>query len=252
MPLYVLDTDECLSLQEPAVALRGGHLAADAAFSAPRFVRVRHTMLTHIEREPEGHRPPRHHDALAEGQRFIGYLYGPPAVLEAAAQLPQSFLTAGGRYRTSGLGECRISLTAETLQADRPATDRLAVWLLSPAILLDDAGMYTARPSVLRTYLDLLLPDGITVTALEARWVRGCTVSGWRQSWGAPTWQHQAYGAGSVFLVNTSAPVSPDLLERRAIGERTAEGYGMFRLLPCEALGIEWEASALPPVGQAQ
>ena len=239
MPLYVLDTPACLALSEPAVALRGGHLAVDAAFSDPRFVRVRRTRLPRRERGPHGRTQGVTHEALAEGQRFIGYLYGPRPVLEAAAQLPRTFLTAGGRYRTGGLGECRIRLDAEGPQQPRPMTDLLAVWLLSPAVLFDENGMYAARPAVLREYLDLLLaPDGLRVTALDARWVRGCTVAGWRQSWGTPAWAHAAYAAGSVFLVRTSAPVDPRTLEGRAVGERTAEGFGTFRILPAETLGI--------------
>jgi CRISPR-associated protein Csx10 len=158
-------------------------------------------------------------------------LTGPIAAVRGA--IPD-WLTAprrvllGGRRSTGGAVD--LSTGPAVPQPPR-VTDRIVLRLLSPAVLVDNAG----RPA--RTPDAALLTDILGVRVEMSHhpgWTRLTTVGGWHAASNLPKPDELAVTAGSVFeLLFPEGPPGPEALTAllvQGIGLRRAEGYGWIEI----------------------
>jgi CRISPR-associated protein Csx10 len=184
------------------------------------------------------------HGALPAGTALTGYIYGRDAWLERSRPL-----RLGGRRTVSGSADYQaVPLTPDEEQCmpndwpglaartgpGQPAGSqipsgsrddtRLVIRLASPAVFVDAAG----RPSLVPDpALDL---DG---AAVERRWTRPVTWSGWHAASRLPKPDEICAIAGSTFRLTGSPGTLRDLagrLPREGIGLRRAEGFGDIRI----------------------
>ncbi len=215
------------------IPLRSGLLAADAAFTELRMPVLHRGILIRHEQDAPGR--PAHFfriRTLSEGQRLTGRIGGDPALLQAVADsLRKDPLISLGRGRHAGLGLCRMALQPLP-EMPSCVTDTAAVWLGSPAVLLDDNAMYQCRPELFRFYLELLLPPGIRIAQELGRWVRYADIAPRHPVCPA----FRAYAGGTVFLYRFTSAFDLAALAGRRIGEMTADGFGEFRIIPADRL----------------
>ncbi|MFN2496725.1 MAG: RAMP superfamily CRISPR-associated protein [Pseudonocardiaceae bacterium] len=124
---------------------------------------------------------------------------------------------------------------------DLAAGQRVVVWLTSPAVVRDSATGATG-PAALDTALHELTGDALVV---RDRHVGEMAVQGVNRWWGTITPVARAAAAGSVLLVEVTAPVRADEVlgwEHQGLGERQRDGFG--RLLITDPLPGPLEVSS--------
>jgi CRISPR-associated protein Csx10 len=184
------------------------------------------------------------HGALPAGTALTGYIYGRHTWLERPRQL-----RLGGRRTVGGSGDYHAvplgpaeernmpndwpGLAASTGSA-QPAGNqipagnrddtRLVIRLASPAVFVDAAGRPTLEPD---PFLDL---DG---AAVERRWTRPVTWSGWHAASRLPKPGEVCAIPGSTYQLTGPAGTLRSLAERlprEGAGLRRAEGFGDIRI----------------------
>ncbi|MBL7547415.1 hypothetical protein I6A60_05910 [Frankia sp. AgB1.9] len=230
--------------------------------------RPQHEIHTHNSVDDATQRP----TAETGGGLYTNRALRPGTVLRAEVRVRAGLLPSGwaaglagewtaGRSTKDDYGRVQVSLVADrhapTL-ATVPAGRRLAVWLLSDLVLLDERLRPSPRPDLLRAALatalglvnreaaegrDLLVPvsaeelpardDEAAVDAgvLMRTALAAGRVESWHARWGLPRPTLAAFSAGSVagFDLDASVTLDPQRLADLAqagLGERRAEGFG--------------------------
>lgn len=228
MPVYIFETEECRKADPPALPVKNMHIAADTGFTKPRSLSIMHEINYHHQQGEVGQISEFYQlSSLAAGQTFMGRIYGKPEQLAAIHQKLNALQTVNlGYYRSSGYGRCSLHVQKKEMPAVSETTDCIAVWLHSPAVLLDEVGMPCAKPDAFVRYLDSILPEHVQVKTVRQKHLRYTQIGGYNVTWGMHKQVLQAYAGGTVFVLELTGEADVQALQGRMLGERTAEGYG--------------------------
>lgn len=115
------------------------------------------------------------------------------------------------------------------------------LYLTSDAILTDPS---TGGPA---TSIEPFLPSELGEISVSESFATKSWVGGFNAHWGLPLTQQWAFRMGSTWVITPESALSQaavdalKALERRGIGQRTAEGFGRFLLAP------DWPTEAFEP-----
>jgi len=184
------------------------------------------------------------YDAIDKGQVLFGWaLVDDDADAERLIPLLQTIQRFGGSSN-SGYGRVSTEVDASQAVGQKPwreapganraieAGDTFVLTLLSDTLVRDvNTGQNTW--DILPCLTNALGVAIERVQVMEEEEQRGVwrleAVGGFNRTWGLPLPQAQAIAGGSVFVFQTTAPISSQMiadLEWRGIGERRAEGFG--------------------------
>jgi len=168
------------------------------------------------------------YDVLSEGQIFSSAIVGADVsnIKDFLAIHDDQYLFVGASKSTN-YGKIRLSNVKLLDDWDEyispeiePPADKVIVTLLSDTICVNEYGESLPKPEFLL---------GVEP---EAAFFRTCLVGGFNKKWGLPLAQSVAFQAGSVFVYSTkNLDLSTiDLVKKRGIGERRAEGFGRIAI----------------------
>jgi CRISPR-associated protein Csx10 len=181
--------------------------------------------------------------ALSAGQLFNGSILGQGKYIkEMIARWPKNGDFTLGRSKNAQYGRAvPVNATLRKLPERKPSGENsenkaseFVVQLISPCVLLDDNGAYTANIETLRDELSRRL-GGIRLQEIKT-FLRYRTVGGYNVKWNLPKQQIQALDAGTICVFRVSDEKKEEIdISRLAhvnIGERVSEGYGEISVYP--------------------
>lgn len=240
MSLYVFDTEICNNANPPALSWKDNFISENL-----RKVTSLHTEINYHHRLDENN-PGQisgknfyQLESICTGQIFMGKIFGKKDDLEKIySVLHNEQFVSFGYYRSSGYGQCKVTVQKNKESKIEKITNKIAIWLHSPVVIYDDMLMPCAKPEVLKKYVKKVLPESIEICS-KKQYLRFTEIGGYNVSWQMHKQTMQVYDAGTVFVYELSEPVTIDESETLFIGERTFEGFGECSLLDYNSVSAE-------------
>lgn len=242
MTVYVFDTDKCNKANPPALALKNTNMFISSDFSKLMSIPVIKEINYH-------HKQSQSNPGTVDGnnfyqlqsfsanQCFIGRIYGTSNTLKIIANALGAVSYHNiGYYRSSGYGQCKITITNKSFDIkSKQSTDKIAVWLKSPVIIYDNFGMPCVKPQVFADYFNSVLKEktGSSISEnsdgvyeIVESYLNYTSLGGYNSTWGMNKPIIKAYDSGSVFVFKLSKKTDISTLNALFVGERNSEGYG--------------------------
>lgn len=242
MSVYVFDTDKCNQANPPALALKNTNMFISDDFSELMSMPVVKEINYHHKQSQS---KPGTVDgnnfyqlqSFSSNQCFIGRIYGAPNTLETIAnELSKASYHNIGYYRSSGYGQCEITIKNKSFETrPKQVTDTIVIWLKSPVILYDNYGMPCVKPQIFADYFNSLLEKttGSSISKnsdglyeIVESYLNYTSLGGYNSTWGMNKPVIKAYDSGSVFVFKLSEKIDISTLDALFVGERNSEGYG--------------------------
>lgn len=169
--------------------------------------------------------------AIAAGQLFSGKIIGKGKYINKIMDYwPDDGIFTLGRSKNAQYGRAEIVKAKTALLSSKSETaSRFVLELLSPCILMNRNGVFSADLETLQEILEARL--GVMPKPIRMS-LRYKTIGGYNLKWNLPKQQVQAFDAGSVCVFETPEEVDIASLCRGNIGERVSEGYGETAAYP--------------------
>lgn len=239
MPLFVFDTKECNEANPPALAWKGNNVSIDRSktISLDTEINYHHK----LDDENPGQISGKNFyqlESVSAGQIFMGKIYGKQEDLERIYnELSKDSNVSFGYFRSTGYGQCRLTLTKSESKEQKINTDKIAVWLHSPAIIYDENLMPCAKPDVFKEYIS----EKFSVKNELFRYLRFTEIGGYNVSWQMHKQTTQVYDGGTVFVYELNEPI--EIESNGFIGERTFEGFGEYSVIDYNTIEGSFEIS---------
>lgn len=177
--------------------------------------------------------------SLEAGQQFFGTLRGTARDITAvlACVHRRGDRLRIGRSRTAEYGNVRFfmegtergSYPVLSPEGNKRQANRLALHLVTPMLLLDEAGRPDPDPHWLMEQMNSKLDRGAKVQSQRLKYT---VLSGFNAKWRMPKPHRAALDAGSSIIITTEKAVSPKELEAVLWGWNCGEGDGQIRAIP--------------------
>jgi CRISPR-associated protein Csx10 len=177
---------------------------------------------------------------MPRGTRFSGTSTLPEAPgqesLEWIGQLAGVEIRVGGRRSVNGNVRIeKIGVDNDYVTTSISAGSKVAVRLVTPAIVIDRYGAPSSTPESLLAGLDHrgALRLAASADGRPAGFLRPVQISGWNALAGIPKVTETGLAAGSTLICETSEPLSPEDVARIVgvgVGTRKNEGFGEVRI----------------------
>lgn len=220
--------------------LREGFVLAEGmpvyANGEPAPVKTARVSLTHAVIDDAVQRPTSEvggvftYEAIAPGTVLCGeILVDATAVGELDLAMPDGVELRLGRAKKDDYGRVRLRyLGAEDVAPPTGARERVTLWLISPAIIRDEA----LEPVTDAEGLTGALARELGLAGLQCTqaFYRLTREDGWQSAWNEPRPTRLAFAAGSVFVLEGAWTDAALARLAQGIGERCGEGYGEVRI----------------------
>lgn len=168
------------------------------------------------------------YESISRGQTFFGIIRGKAEKMRKIIEmLPDDGVISLGRSKNAQYGKGEIVRTEikEIIREEKRA-DKFVVQLVSPAIVLNEAGVASTDLEVLTKEIQEFI-KGASIEVVKPT-LRYKTVGGYNVKWNLPKQQILAFDKGTTIVYKGKNGEHVDIsgLNNTNIGERTAEGYG--------------------------
>ncbi|MBR2046579.1 MAG: hypothetical protein IJ958_10695 [Agathobacter sp.] len=167
-------------------------------------------------------------ESLAEGQSFIGSIYGTNEQVKKVYELLTKDVNVRvGAGKNTEYGEAEITITAlvECNEDTPKMAKRFVVKCNAATILYNEFGMYSTEKKDVEFAINALLGTDKAVT-IQQEFVKCVEIGGYNVTWNAKKPTLLAIDKGSLFVCEVNEEIDLTKYNVAFIGERNSEGYG--------------------------
>lgn len=175
--------------------------------------------------------------SIMDGQTFAGYILADKRQMKEIVEVMRSMSSFGIGYGSAaeyGKVELIVSDTERYTEESELECEEFLVFLASPVVLYNKAGMYTQEVNVLAEEISRILGKNV-IPDMDKLYLKYTMIGGWQSMWGKPKQTAWVLDKGTVIIMRTEdggkvkIPKVPLF-----IGERNMEGYGevIFGIVP--------------------